>query len=250
MSSTTAGAIGRTDAIHALVSNVVNTRYEDLSKGAVDATKTFILDEFGVAIAGTLAPGVAETLGVLGDWGGKAESTVLVSGERLPAPSSAMMNSFLMHNQEFDPVHDLAVVHAFTTVLPVALAVAEAQGGVTGRELLTAVALGVDVACAIGLSSKSPIAHFRPGTLGAFGAVAAAGKIAGFDEVTLSQAMGIVYSQICGTLQPHTEGVQVNSMQTAFNARAAVTAISLAVRGIQGPSEVLERLQGWAQIKS
>ncbi|MCH2537815.1 MAG: MmgE/PrpD family protein, partial [Dehalococcoidia bacterium] len=70
MSSTTAGAIGRTDAIHALVSNVVNTRYEDLSKGAVDATKTFILDEFGVAIAGTLAPGVAETLGVLGDWGG------------------------------------------------------------------------------------------------------------------------------------------------------------------------------------
>ncbi|MCH2510717.1 MAG: MmgE/PrpD family protein [Dehalococcoidia bacterium] len=242
------GTSGRKDAIHALVGNVVNTVYEDLSQGAVDATKTFILDEFGVAIAGTLAPGVAETLGLLRDWGGKAESTVLVSGERLPAPSSAMMNSFLMHNQEFDPVHDLAVVHAFTTVLPVALAVAEARGGVSGRELLTAVALGVDMACAIGLSSKSPIAHFRPGTLGAFGAVAAAGKISGFDEVTLSHAMGIVYSQICGTLQPHTEGVQVNSMQTAFNARAAVTAISLADRGIHGPSEVLEGRYGYFRL--
>ena len=134
MSSSATGPIGRDDAIHTLVRNVVNTRYEDLSQGAVDVTKTFILDSFGVAIAGTLAPGVSETLGVLGDWGGKKESTVLVSGERLPAPSTAMMNSFLMHNQEFDCVHDLAVVHAFTTVLPVALAVAEVQEGVTGRE--------------------------------------------------------------------------------------------------------------------
>ena len=248
MTGSAADPTGRPDAIHAVVSNVVNTRYEDLSPGAVNATKTFILDEFGVAIAGTLAPGVAETLGVLQDWGGKAESTVLVSGERLPAPSSAMMNSFLMHNQEFDPVHDTAVVHAFTTVLPVALAVAEAQGGVTGKELLTAVALGVDVACSIGLSSRSPIAHFRPGTLGAFGAVAAAGKISGLDQATLTHAMGIVYSQISGTLQPHTEGAQVNSMQTAFNARAAVTAISLAVRGIQGPSEVLEGRYGYLRL--
>ena len=245
MTSSSPGNPGPNDAINALVRNVVKTRYEDLSEGAVDATKTFVLDAFGVAIVGTLAPGVPETLGLLGEWGGKAESTVLVSGERLPAPSSAMMNSFLMHNQEFDPVHDLAVVHAFTTVLPVALAVAEAQGGVTGRELLTAVALGVDVACSIGISSRSPMTHFRPGTLGAFGAVAAAGKISGLDRATLTHAMGIVYSQICGTLQPHTEGVQVNSMQTGFNARAAVTAISLADRGIQGPTEVLEGRYGY-----
>ena len=245
MTSSSPRTSARNDAILALVRNVVNTRYEDLSQGAVDATKTFILDAFGVAIAGTLAPGVSETLGLLSDWGGKAESTVLVSGQRLPAPSSAMMNSFLMHNQEFDPVHDLAVVHAFTTVLPVALAVAEAQGGVTGKELLTAVALGVDVACWIGISSRSPIAHFRPGTLGAFGAVAAAGKISGMDQATLTHAMGIVYSQISGTLQPHTEGVQVNSMQTGFNARGAVTAISLAARGIQGPAQVLEGRYGY-----
>ena len=248
MSTSATGPTGRPDAIHALVGTVIDTRFEDLSQKAVDATKTFILDSFGVAIAGSLAPGVSETLAVLSDWGGKSESTVLVSGERLPAPSAAMMNSFLIHNQEFDCVHDLAVVHAFTTVLPVAIAVAEAQGGVTGRELLTAVALGVDVASSIGISSRSPIAHFRPGTLGAFGAVAAAGKVAGFDQATLSNAMGIVYSQICGTLQPHSEGAQVNSMQTGFNARAAVTAISLAARGIQGASEVLEGRYGYFKL--
>ena len=65
MSSSASGPIGRPDAIHAIVRNVVDTRYEDLSRKAVDATKTFILDSLGVAIAGSLAPEVSETLGVL-----------------------------------------------------------------------------------------------------------------------------------------------------------------------------------------
>ena len=248
MSSSATEPSGGNDAIHALVRHVVSSRYEDLSQRAVDAPKTFILDSFGVAIVGTLAPGVPETLSVLNDWGGKPESTVWVSGERLPAPPAAMMNSFLMHNQEFDCVHDQAVVHAFTSALPAALAVAEAKGGVNGRDLLTAVALGVDVSCSIGISSRSPMAHFRPGTAGAFGAVAAAGKIAGFDEAALSNAMGIVYSQICGTLQPHHEGAQVISMQVGFNVRAALTAVSLAARGIKGASGVLEGRYGYFRL--
>jgi len=49
MSSSATGPIGRTDAIHALVRNVVDTRYEDMSEMAVDATKIFILDSLGVA---------------------------------------------------------------------------------------------------------------------------------------------------------------------------------------------------------
>ena len=245
MNKNTPGNATKPDAILHMVRHVLATRYEDLPPQAVAATKTFILDALGVAIVGTLAPGVPETIRVLQDWGGKPESTVLVSGEKLPSPSAAMLNSFFMHNQEFDPVHDRAVLHPFTTALPVALAVAEAQGGVSGRELLTAVALGVDISCSIGISSRSPIRHFRPGTVGSFGSVAAAGKIAGFDENTLSNAMGIVYSQICGTLQPHHEGAMVNSMQTGFNARGAVTAVALAGQGIVGASEVLEGRYGY-----
>ncbi|PKB73043.1 MAG: hypothetical protein BZY75_03950 [SAR202 cluster bacterium Io17-Chloro-G7] len=236
------------DAILPLVRHTLASRYEDLSPQAVQATKTFILDSFGVIIAGSLAPGVPQTLEVFKGWGGKQESTVLVSGDKLPSPSAAMMNSFMLHNQEYDCVHDKAVLHPFTTALPVALAVAEVKGGVTGRELLTAVALGVDVSCSIGISSRSPLSFFRPGTAGAFGATAAGGKIAGMDERTLGNAMGVVYSQICGTLQPHHEGAMVISMQTGFNARAAVTAISLASEGIIGAAGVLEGRYGYFRL--
>ena len=239
---------GKPDSMQAFVQHVTSSRYEDLSDQAIQSTKTFILDSLGVMISGSLAPGVPETLRTLQNWGGTKESTILVFGDKLPGPSAAMMNSFMLHNQEFDCVHDDAVLHPFTTALPVALAIAEAKGRTTGKELLTAVALGVDVSCSIGISSRSPMSFFRPGTAGAFGAVAAGGKIKGFNEETLYNAMGVVYSQICGTLQAHHEGSMVISMQTGFNARAATTAIELADQGIVGPSGVLEGKYGYFRL--
>ena len=71
---------GKPDAIIPLVRHTLASQYENLSPAAVQATKTFILDSFGVIIAGTLAPGVPQTLKAFRNWGGKEESTVLVSG--------------------------------------------------------------------------------------------------------------------------------------------------------------------------
>ena len=62
MTESAPGLAAKPDAIQDLVRHVVASRYEDLSPGAVAATKTFILDALGVAIVGTLAPGVPETL--------------------------------------------------------------------------------------------------------------------------------------------------------------------------------------------
>jgi aconitate decarboxylase len=236
------------DAMISLVDNVITRQFHDLPPKAILATKTFILDSFGVGLAGSLAPGVSELLKILLDWRGTTESTVLGFGELLPSWGAAMMNSFLMHNQEFDCVHDRAVLHPFTIVLPTTLAISECSGRVNGTDFILANALGVDVACSLGLASRAPMTHFRPGTAGAFGAVAAAAKLLKFDKPTLLNAMGIVYSQICGTLQPHHEGAAINSMQTGFNARAAVTAIFLAAAGIEGPHNVLEGPYGYLRI--
>lgn len=236
------------DAMQRFVEHIVRTTYDDLPASAIAATKTFMVDTLGVCVAGSTAPGVRETVAMLRGWGGTAESTLYVHGGKLPAPWVAMANSFMMHNLEFDCVHDAAVIHPFTTVLPTALAVAEAQGGVSGKTLLTAVTVGVDTSTRIGMSSRARMTFFRPGAGGAFGATAAATRIAGYDLDTTSRAMGILYSQICGTMQSHHEGVTVNSMQTGFNAKAAVIAVALAQRGIAGPQHVLEGLYGYFRL--
>jgi aconitate decarboxylase len=236
------------DAMQRFTENIVRTTYTDLSPSVLTATKTFILDTLGVCVAGATAPGVRELLALLRRWGGNAESTLLVFGDRCPAPWTAMANSFMMHTLEFDCIHDLAVIHPFTTALPTALAVAEAQGGVSGQTLLTAVTVGVDTSTRIGMSSRARMTFFRPGVCGAFGAVAAACKVAGCDLDTTNRAMGIVYSQLCGTLQPHHEGAPVVSMQTGFNAKAAVIALALAQQGMTGARDVLEGQYGYFRL--
>jgi 2-methylcitrate dehydratase PrpD len=116
------------DAIQRFTENVVRTTYEMLPASALVATKTFILDTLGVCVAGSTAPGVSALVNLLRGWGGTPESSLYTYGGKLPAPWAAMANSVMMHNLEFDCVHDLAVVHPFTTALPAALAVAEAPG--------------------------------------------------------------------------------------------------------------------------
>ena len=228
------------DAIHALAEHVVRTEYRDLPPAAVRATKTFLQDTIGVGVAGSAGPWVDELASCLGGWGAGEEASVFARRARLPAPSAALANAYQVHNSEFDCVHEGAVVHAMTAVMPAAFAHAERRGGVRGEQLAAALALGVDVACHVGAASRAPLKFFRPGTAGGFGAVAAVGKLMGFDTPTLVRALGLVYAQMCGTMQAHTEGSALLGLQVGFNARNAIVACDMAARGAPSVESVLE----------
>jgi 2-methylcitrate dehydratase PrpD len=236
------------DAIRRFAEHVVTTTYDDLPPSAVVAAKTFLLDSLGVAVAGSGEPAAARLADVAATWGHGAQATVWGTGQRLPAPSAALVNAFQTHALEFDCVHEGAVVHPMATALAAALAHAERSGGVDGRRLLTAVAVGVDVAASIGVAARSGMRFFRPATAGAFGATAALGKLAGFDVDTLVSGFGLVYGHVSGTLQPHAEGVSSLPLQIGFNARGALTAVDLASIGFEGPRNVLQGRYGYFRL--
>lgn len=236
------------DAIRRFAEHVVSATYDHLPAAAVCATKTFIFDSIGVAIAGSSDPWAPRLASAVAAWGQGDESTVWGSGQRLPAQGAALVNAYQIHCLEFDCVHEGAVVHPMATLLSAVVAHAERRGSVAGKDFLTAVALGVDVACSIGAASRALMQFFRPATAGAFGAVAAIGKLEGFDIETLINAFGIVYGHICGTLQPHVEGSPLLGLQTGFNARGALTAVDLAASGLVAPHEVLEGRYGYFKL--
>jgi 2-methylcitrate dehydratase PrpD len=236
------------DAVRRFAEHVVRTRYEDLSPAAVLATKTFVLDTIGVGIAGS-GDAWASRLGeCVGAWGAGREAVVWGTGARLPAQLAALVNGYQVHCLEFDCLHDAAVVHPMATLLPALAAHAERRGPVSGKDFVTAVATGVDVAASLGMASRAAMQFFRPATAGAFGAVAAIAKVEGFDVDTLVNAFGIVYGHLSGTLQPHDEGGAVLGMQMGFNARGALTAVDLAASGLVGPHEVLEGRYGYFRL--
>lgn len=236
------------DAIAAFVAHVEVTRYEDLPDAAIDAAKTFILDTLGVGLLGSSGPRAADLVKVQRASGTGSEAVVWGHGAALPAASAALCNAFQTHSCEFDCVHEEAVVHAMTAVLAAALAGAERMGGVHGRDLILAVVLGVDVAASLGLAAETGLKFFRPATAGAFGATAALGKLMGFDEARLLNAFSLVYGQVSGTMQAHTEGSMLLALQMGFNARNAVVACDLAAAGFDGPRNILEGPFGYFRL--
>ena len=81
------------DAIERLAAHLVETRFERMSPDAITAAKTFILDTFGVAIAGTTGPHVPELISTAR--GGERRVRIGLGSARLtPAPHAAMVNAY------------------------------------------------------------------------------------------------------------------------------------------------------------
>lgn len=229
-------------AAHAL-----ETRFSDLPAAAVERAKVYVLDSLGVGIAGSSVEGGDGLLRVASGWGAPAVP-VWGRAQLLSASAAAFLNAWQMHNQEYDCLHEGAVVHALATTLPVALAAAEQRGGVMGRELIAAVAVGTDIAAGLGLASKAGFRFFRPGTAGGFGAVAAGARLLGLDGKTLEAAFAWQLAQVSGTMQAHVEGSPILPVQVAFNARAALQSCELATLGLTPAQAVFEGPYGYLSL--
>lgn len=235
-----------------LLAYIQNARFDGLDSAAVSAASVFTLDSLGVGLAGSRVALATSLRTVLADsWGLASPSVgarVWGSGDRLPAPQAAMVNAYQIHNQEFDCVHEEAVVHPMAVVLACLLASSERSGGCSGRNFVTALAVAVDVATVLGMSASQPMQFFRPGMCGAFGAVAGMALIEGLSSEQTHNALGILYSHLGGTMQAHVEGSSILPIQVALNARNSVAAIDLAKAGFDGPRQFLDGQFGFFNL--
>jgi aconitate decarboxylase len=222
-----------------IVTHANHIANQGVPAGAAVRAKAFIADSLAVGAAGVLTPWQPEVLAMAAAAGGAAEASVLGSAARLPLAQAAMVNGFQIHGQEYDCVHEGAVVHPMAAILPCLLGWAEREGGVSGERLVRAVVLAVDAATTLGLCSRAPMRFFRPANAGGFGATVGLSFLAGLDAGAMSNAIGIYYGQCSGTMQAHAEASPQLAMQVGFAARSAVTAVELARRGMPGPQQAL-----------
>jgi aconitate decarboxylase len=238
--------------IDRFVDHITGARWEDLDEATLAKVRIFLLDSIGVGIAGSSGAAIDPLVRTLKGWGTGDEATVWVTGERMPAGLAAIANAYQLHCLEYDCVHEGAVVHPMATVLSALMAHAErraARGNpVTGRDFMLALCIGVDVATLLGVACTGPVRFFRPATAGGLGATAALARLEGLDRDRVKDALGAVYAQTSGTLQPHVEGSPMLGLQIGFNARAALHAVDLAMAGIPGPHDVLDGQYGYLRL--
>src|SRR5690606_32744768 len=121
----------------------------------------------------------------------------------------AAVNGTMTRALELDDVSEAALMHTTATVVPAALAAAQAAGRpVDGRELLTAIAIGIDLCNR--LATAALFHPERPGgpritsptyRIGVYAAAAVAAKLWGYDEEGIVRAMGLAHGQVSGGQQ-------------------------------------------------
>lgn len=236
------------DIMEKLVKNVVTTRYEDLPQEAVETTRRDILDTLGVLIAGATAAGCQAIVDLVKEWGGKQESTILIHGGKVPAYNAALANSTMARALDFDNAVDKGM-HPGASAIPTALAMAERCGGISGREFLTAIAVGHDLGGRLNMASTRG-GFDTTGTCWVFGATAVAGKILGLDEEKMAHALGIAFNRAAGSFQSNVDGALVVRVIEGFTSSSGVLSALLAERGITGTRNTLQGQWGFFPLFS
>jgi 2-methylcitrate dehydratase PrpD len=222
-----------------------------LDAAVIRAVKTNVLDTLSCALAGSSAKGIAEVTGLVREWGGAPQADLFVFGGRFPAHIAAWANVAMSHARDYDDTHDTAVLHAGVTAVPAAIAAGQLRGGISGAELIAAVAAGIEVTCRLGLATKLDLIEsgfIYTSLLGYFGATAAAGRALGLNETEMANALGIVYSSVAGNHQVTLDASLMKRIQPGFAAQAAVLAVQLSRRGIRGPVGVFEGADGFFRV--
>jgi 2-methylcitrate dehydratase PrpD len=239
------------DISQQFAANIVKTDFNTLDKITIERARWRVLDAIGCVISGANAAGCQAMLSLIKQWGGAAESTALVHGVKAPAHHAAMMNSLMARSFDYEPVdaegeNTSSPAHISGTTVPTALAVAEFKG-VSGKALITALALGDDIACRLGVASgfDFELGWDNTGTINGFGATAVASKLLGLDEKQIHNAFGIVLHQLAGTM----DGVYDKSMSfklpIALSSRNGIFAAELAGQGFAGVKDPFTGAHGF-----
>ena len=232
-----------------LIDHALSLCWTDIDAGAQTAARTFLHDSLCVGVAGRNAPFADAVLAAASAWGEGGGCSVLGRPEvRLPAPQAAFVNAFQIHSQEFDCVHEPAVVHPLATIVATLFAEVERSGPYTGEAVLTALVAGVDVSASLGVAASDPLRFFRPATAGIFGCVAALISLTQPPRYVALDAFGYALSFASGSMQAHVEGKATLPVQMGQAARNAVSAMDLARAGLPGPAQSIDGKFGYLPL--
>jgi 2-methylcitrate dehydratase PrpD len=212
------------------------------------ATRRSIVDTLGVSIAAVNEPAVGVVASTVVGRGGVSEASVLGLSQRVPAASAALVNGTMAHALDFDDTHLPSVLHPSASVVPAALAVAEAKGS-RGAEVETAITVGIEVTCRLGMAAYDPELRnsifFERGLhatsiCGTIGAAVASALLHGGDAEMISNAIGIAASMGSGLIEANRTGGTIKRVHCGWAAHSGVTAAEFATAGLTGPPTVLE----------
>ena len=236
-----------------IAQHIERAAFVRLPRTTVAATKRAILDGLGVMLA---ASGCSEDIAPFVDLarahGGPPQASILGYAERVGLPMAALANGSMAHALDFEDAFDAAPTHPNASLLPAAIAMAEARRPVDGRTFIAAVATGCDLVCRLALSLRRPMEEggwYPPPILGAYGALAAVARLIRLTPTQIADALSLLLCQnTCPGEIKYSPDTVIRAVREAFPCQAAVLSALLAERGVRGFDQPLEGRSGFFSL--
>jgi len=218
------------------------SKTKDVPRSTRDMAVNTTLDLITAAVAGYSSPGgQAARHAAQATWGSE-KSAVWFSQTRLTVPGAAFANSAAASMLDLDDGHRAAAGHPGACIIPAVLATAEAYGA-DAEHVLTAIALGYDVAIRIAAARDlNGLDTLVTGPWCGQGAAAAAGWLRGLSPENLAQAIAISGSSAPNLAAVAYSRVMGNHVKEGIPWATAtgLAAVDLAQAGFTGPVDLFD----------
>ena len=232
------------ETTQALAKFAATLRYGDLPERVREHCKMLFLDALACAVAGHRGEETGQMAALASALAQGSESSVIGSGH-LSLAGATLLNGYLVTAVTMCDVHRATMTHVTPEIVPPALAIAE-RDGLSGRDLMVAIAAGCEVTTRIGVGLDYPVFRARgwhgPGILGPFGAAAAVGSLLKFDADSMARAFGLAGSQAAGTFAAW--GTPTVKFHQCRGALSGLLAALLAQQGFVATREFLTAEDG------
>jgi aconitate decarboxylase len=220
---------------------VSGLKFTDIPSDVVGHIKTCLLDSLGCGLFGAAQPWGVFASNVAVAMSGGGASSLFARPERVSPADAALANGTAIHGFELDDAHVSSSHHPGAATVPAVLAVAEARDA-SGADALVALAAGYEVGIRIGICagvSHSTSGFHVTGTVGTFGAAAAAAHLLKLSPSQAAHALGIGGTQAAGLYSART-GAMTKRFHAGRASQSGTLAAFLAEQGFTGSLDVVE----------
>jgi 2-methylcitrate dehydratase PrpD len=238
---------------------VEDVSFADIPIEAMRIGTRCLLDGLGLFVAGSEEDSVRLLIEETEQAGGRPDALLLGRGNtKVPAPMAARVLGTAGHAHDWDdsqvsldPAHIYGLLtHPTIPPLTSALVMSQKLGGVDGKTFMLAFLTGFEVECKISewmLPQHYVRGMHSSGTVGTFGAYAAAAKLIGLKGDKLRSGFGIAASFAAGIRSNF--GTMTKPLHVGRAAENGVTAALLAARGFTADPDALDGPWGFYAVQ-
>jgi 2-methylcitrate dehydratase PrpD len=228
----------------------VQFRAQALAPEVLHHAKRAVIDLHAAMISGAVAAPATLLEKALAEELDRGEAR-LALGRKATVRAAALINGATAHTTEVDDIYRDGIYHPGAPTIPAALALAQAHGA-SGVQFLRAVVVGYEISTRIGAAMGR--AHYKywhnTGTIGCFGACAAAAELLQLDAVRFAHALATVTTFSAGLQQAFRMDSMSKPMHAGRAAEAGLTAALAAREGVTGSLDVIEGDAGYGVAMS